>query len=110
MAPGWHSRSFSLEAAKGADIFSCGMLCLWILFREEILTIFASHGETAEDILLDLKTQSQISTAAKTLLQEIEIERDVRSKLASFFSETFGNHSLPKKNCLELLRLLDPKR
>src|SRR5437762_2683252 len=37
VAPEWHQRGFRIHAAKKMDIYSFGMLCFWVLYRDKLL-------------------------------------------------------------------------
>jgi len=50
-APEWHARSFSLEKAKAMDMYSLGLLCLWILFRDQAITELNGQDISLEDAL-----------------------------------------------------------
>jgi len=36
-APEWHPRGFTIAAAKKADFYSFGLLCVWILFNDQLV-------------------------------------------------------------------------
>ncbi|PVI08328.1 kinase-like protein [Periconia macrospinosa] len=44
-APEWHDRSFLLDAAKKMDVFSFGMLCLWLLSDIDLAEDVPSYPE-----------------------------------------------------------------
>lgn len=96
-APEYHSRWFSLQLAKKMDIYSLGLLCLWLLFPGKNLVsinlpninvgfAFAGEDENAEKILEMFKKENQVSTSTLYLLsQEGNLSQDARSCLQGFF-------------------------
>ncbi|KAL5321933.1 hypothetical protein ACEPPN_009898 [Leptodophora sp. 'Broadleaf-Isolate-01'] len=113
LAPEWHPRGFSLAAAKRLDVFSYGMLCVWILFQQEISNIFGKSGENCvEDLLHDLKAQRQILHAVQVIIQDLDLEdEERRAQLGEFFSMTIADD--PKSRECDFGRLihyLNPQR
>jgi serine/threonine protein kinase len=47
-APEWHLREFSLADAKKMDMYSFGLICLWIFFRGEDLSDISLPGATVD--------------------------------------------------------------
>jgi serine/threonine protein kinase len=78
-APEWHRRAFTLSQAVRMDIFSYGLLCLWILFQDEPLfpSLHDIEALKLEQGLLGLSDQL-IATAMPS-------HNSTRANIASFF-------------------------
>jgi serine/threonine protein kinase len=119
-APEWHSRHFSLENAKKLDIYSFGLLCLWILFRDRKITEFGDPAVTLGEAMLGenpdatLKLQSMkedpysVINCALRLLQETDaIDEGDRAKLERAFRLTLSWEPANRaKSMEELVELL----
>jgi serine/threonine protein kinase len=104
-APEWHSRSFNREAAKKMDIYSFGLLCLWLLFPADDLHSpglpninldlafsTASENNVMMRIFQELKASGKLLESVLELLwRKAEIPEDTRSVLEQLF-----RLSLPK--------------
>lgn len=47
-APEWHERGFTIAAAKKADFYSFGLLCIWILFGNQFVDIPHAFSESTQ--------------------------------------------------------------
>ncbi|KAL9120619.1 MAG: hypothetical protein Q9187_002827 [Circinaria calcarea] len=119
-APEYHPRKFTFLAAQKADMFSFGMLCLWLLFKNDLL-------EMSKELLLWPETE-EISLLSVTMPKEHEMMEHLKSKkelissahhflelnavlndsekinLKKFFSLTLAND--PNMRALNFLQLL----
>lgn len=113
LAPEWHPRGFSLAAAKRLDVFSYGMLCVWILFQQQISILFGKPGETCvEDLLQDLKAKKQILHAVQAIIQDLDLEDlEHRVQLSEFFSVTIIEDPTGREcDFAKLVNYLNPQR
>ena len=78
-APEWHHRPMHSSSAIRMDVYSFGLLCLWLLFY--------NGGETGRrDFYRDLSSGEETSTLARQLVDETNLtDDDVRSKLYQLF-------------------------
>jgi hypothetical protein len=96
-APEWHERSFKLKKAKMMDVYSFGLLCLWLIFRGESLietdstnakigSAFSGQDMLAQERLQTLKRNDMILDRAMRLVdQKADINEDTRSRLRQIF-------------------------
>jgi serine/threonine protein kinase len=47
-APEWHDRGFTISAAKKADFYSFGLLCVWTLFNDQLVEPSSDVSESTE--------------------------------------------------------------
>lgn len=105
VAPEWHSRGFTTADAMKMDMYSFGMLCLWLLFyntQENTTGDFYSSLDSAKTVLV-LAHQLIIATAG--------LDDQKRSNLNQFFNLTLANN--PADRSLDfnhLIRLFTPHR
>jgi len=61
-APEYHHRGFSVAQAKKMDIFSFGMLCIWVLFEDKLSTDTLASMETfyTKDTFMPMAYQTRI--------------------------------------------------
>jgi hypothetical protein len=129
-APEWHDRSFSAAAAKKMDIFSWGLLCLWLLTEDDALEAirslqgwtrppeqfisFDDHRPLQQNSLEAWKLDGNdlfVPLAAFLINQESRISKEDKKRFASFFQSTLSIE--PKKRSADydmLMHLLDPVR
>jgi hypothetical protein len=94
------------------DIFSFGMLCLWLLFETYFSRImlppqgldlaadaFSSSTESAKDILSKIKAELQ-TCARQLLAAETAMDNDTRMALEEFFDSSLSKD--PKKREMSL--------
>jgi hypothetical protein len=96
-APEHHSRWFTLAAAKKTDMYSFGLLCLWLIFPGDVLKTYLG------EINLDLAFRSQkgepqaqfeilkheggtLDCALELLSRHSEINESICSRLRSLFN------------------------
>jgi hypothetical protein len=70
-APEWHHRGFRIYAAKKTDVYSFGMLCLWVLFRDELLRYVADAEANTVPVSLDAPW---VGSCWKVRLEELKKE------------------------------------
>jgi serine/threonine protein kinase len=105
-APEYHGRGFSPDDAKRMDVYSFGMLCLWLL-----LGPFLGFKDVPELELLELwKRENKLSEQATRLVVEHGyFNNDVTDKLCQFFDSTLAHESDKRTIDFELiLPLLTP--
>ena len=128
LAPEWHHRGFTIDAAKKLDVFSFGMLCVWILFKKAILDRginvekalkmppktagqnLSLSESSVERILQDLKLNKKILDAVFEIVIDT-VPEDIRAKhrLQDFFLATIcEEQSLRESNFENLISYLDP--
>lgn len=119
-APEWHSRVFPPEDAKRMDIFSYGMVCLWMLFGVDVLRESTSAGDQLISFEEDsdptrncLETWKFESGKDELMSWAISIIPEhvgtKRHDVICFFESTVAK--APKKRNLhihEMIRFLDP--
>jgi serine/threonine protein kinase len=129
-APEWHHRRFSAAAAKKMDIFSWGLLCLWLLTEDDALEniqslqgwtkppeqfiSFDDHQPLQQNSLEAWKLNKLdlfVPLAALLVDQQPRISTENKKRLASFFQSTLS--IVPNKRSADydmLMHLLDPAR
>ena len=121
-APEYHHRGFSVSQAKLLDIFSFGMLCMWILFEDEIRTV--SSVQTAEvqklranptvmgnyaGIFQDHNATDQLKRGdgllrlARQLTESATVSVNQKESLLRFFNSTLAHE--PHRRSLNLEQL-----
>lgn len=104
-APEWHHRPIHGASAVRMDVYSFGMLCLWLLCYH--------GGETAHrDFYEDLKSKEATSALAHQLLTEThDVNDEQRRHLHQLFDLSLAIE--PAERCSnfgQLVRLLAPNR
>ncbi|KAL9037051.1 MAG: hypothetical protein Q9214_005866, partial [Letrouitia sp. 1 TL-2023] len=124
--PEWHHRGFPINEVKKMDVYSFGMLCLWLLFKDALsetsrrqipvlkewegADLFAQSVEPSpeEPILETLKSNDQMPILAHQLLTTTtttDLDQDRRSKLDKFFLCLSREPTNRSTDLVELLRL-----
>ena len=98
-APEWHPRYFMLGDATKTDIYSFGLVCLWIFFRNETLAEFDLPSTTIGDAFMgtDFDAVSRIQSkktngdsilqlALHLLVQKTDLDDNIRSQLTTVFT------------------------
>lgn len=92
-APEWHHRYFSLKDAKKMDIYSIGVLCLWLFFRHDNMNelgpgITVGMAFSGQDPGLTAKLQAfkgngdaLLDCAFRLTKQSRDIDEDARDSL-----------------------------
>lgn len=122
-APEYHPRWFRFKDAKKMDIYSAGLLCLWILFLGETLTspnhpainvqcAFAGGDEKAQEILESLKEEDSISTCALNLVSNKPgLSQEKRDCLQNFLTHALqrdpGKRNVEMSSFIELFSACD---
>jgi serine/threonine protein kinase len=106
VAPEWHQRGFYVQAAKKMDVYSFGMLCFWILFKETLLgysldstkggggnapiTFTVPHGYDIEQTKLEnLKKEDGLMEIAHELISGTKsLSTEQQITLKTFFDST----------------------
>lgn len=103
-APEWHHRGFTLKGAKKLDVYSFGMLCLWLLCKDTLfetsreplpilkewdrVDLFTQHPEgfPGRTFLEVLKAEDQMPILARELLTlNTGLDQERKSKLSKLF-------------------------
>ena len=115
-APEHHYRGFPFWQAAKMDIYSFGLLCLWVLFGESLSRSAVSLNHCEEDnqtttglpptveMLAMLKKNSLLQVAAREFMfTNKEITREQQSKLDSFFTITLAEKPAARSSDFQLL-------
>ena len=114
-APEYHHRGFLFWQAAKLDIYSFGLLCLWVLFGESLFHSVASLDYCQDDqtnaglpptvkSLAALKKNNMLQVAAReVVLANKEITREQQSKLESFFTLTLAEIPTARTSDIQLL-------
>jgi hypothetical protein len=115
-APEYHHRGFPFWGAAKMDIYSFGLLCLWVLFGESLSRSAASLNHCQEDgqtttgfpptveMLAMLKKNNLVQVAAgEFVFAKKEITREQQSKLDSFFTLTLAEKPTARSSDFQLL-------
>jgi serine/threonine protein kinase len=94
---------FSLHAAKLTDVYSFGLVCLWLLFPKMSRNIFSG----IKDVDSSLNQDGELLQTVASLI-ESATELDVCSKtgLKAFFASTLANE--PNNRKLDLKEIMRP--
>jgi len=122
-APEWHHREFRIYAAKKTDVYSFGMLCLWVLFRDELLRYVADAeantvlvsidgpwgGSYWKTRLEELKTEDKLTNIADELISRAaHLTAPQRVALGKFFEGTLCRDWKSRESDFEkLIRFLN---
>ena len=126
-APEHHCRGFSPTEAKRMDVYSFGLLCLWLLFgasgqllpapsmtQKEGQSISFDGKQGYTTLLEHLKSdeKTKVQSLAKWLVNEkVPFTFDTKTNLNEFFGSTLAYRQGDRKLELDkLLRLLTPAR
>lgn len=98
-APEWHHRAFNRASAFKMDVYSFGLLCLWLLFYHDRE---AKHSRFYED----LKSEEAKSTLAHGLIDESsDFSDEQRKNLRQLFDLSLTID--PAVRCSNLKQLRD---
>lgn len=90
-APEWHDRGFPISAAKKADFYSFGLLCVWILFNDQLVEPSPDVSESIEGKMvfylskpnLELKERMEFGTLKSQDAISNLVEKIVRRSCAA---------------------------
>jgi serine/threonine protein kinase len=100
-APEYHRRGFEFQGAASMDIFSYGMVTLWMLFYNSDLD-YPGRG-----LFHSLKINKSLLGLAKELLDRtISIPDTFKPILASFFEKSLGSTARSRASAMEQLLLI----
>ena len=118
-APEYHHRGFPFWQGAKMDIYSFGLLCVWVLFRESLSRSAASLEYWQEDnetttglpptveLLAMLKKENLLQAAVRKLVYaNKEVTREQQSKLDSFFALTLAEKPTARSSDFQLLLTL----
>lgn len=115
-APEWHPRYFVLGDAIKTDIYSFGLVCLWMFFRNEMLAEFGLPSTTIGNAFMgiDPDAVSQIQSkkadddsilqlALNLLVQKTDLPEEIRSQLKTVFSLSLAHDPCRRPASMEIL-------
>jgi len=111
-APEHHFGEFKVPEAKKTDVYSFGLLCLWVLFGTvripQNTTLCTFDGSTGPRTSLEhLKDEDKVEDFAKHLMESVQLasfNNEHRTRLKEFFSLTVPLN--PEKRTSNLSRLV----
>jgi serine/threonine protein kinase len=107
-APEHHVGEFGLPAAKKADVYSFGMLCLWVLFVDSFRDIPQTTTEGATELIsFDAPLRS------RTLLEQLKDEdklKDIANQLMESILSLSTEHKGRLGQLFSLTVQLDPEK
>jgi len=96
-APEHHNEEFTVGDAKKADVYSFGMLCLWILFEDSLPGIPQTTEEgTTEFISFDAPPWF----GPRTYLEQLKDDDKVEHVVSEHIESMFGWHT-EQRTCLK---------
>lgn len=110
---GPYSNVVTFREAKVTDVFSLGMICLWLLFHHDKSRSGSGLLDNL-DVLRSLKEGGKLTEVAWDLIdQSADVEVSMRSRIREFFDLTLSkepsNRSQDLPHLLDLLTLDDQK-
>lgn len=100
VAPEWHHRGFTTADAMKMDIYSFGMLCLWLLF-------YNTQENTTRDFYSHLNSAERVSALAHELVSIAGLDDQRRCNLNQLFDLTLANNPAERgSNFNQLISLL----
>jgi serine/threonine protein kinase len=106
-APEWHHRGFRFPEAVAMDIYSYGMLCMWLLF-------YNYSDDPRSNLFRDLMDDnhpSGLALAERLIEKSSEVCEDEKYRLSQFFNWALAIEPKSRKTDLkQLLSLLIPGR
>jgi serine/threonine protein kinase len=101
--------SADFEAARRMDVFSLGLLCLWLLFYNRSET---GVDDTTADFLAHRRSRTNlVDIALRNVQASKEMDEETRKNLTSFFEQSLQhNTALRVVDCQTLLGLIAPYR
>jgi serine/threonine protein kinase len=121
VAPEWNKRRFDVPRAKKTDIYSFGMLCLWIMFSSgQVIHNPSVDGKsstlcTPPDECSDpegiqaMRDKDKLPALAESLINNSEgLDKEQRERLIQFFEKTVRTDPEHRElDIIKLLKLLD---
>ncbi|KAF2800340.1 kinase-like protein [Melanomma pulvis-pyrius CBS 109.77] len=103
-APEHHHRYFRPQDAKAMDVYSFGMLCLWLLFGvesfetmpysstaanvTEVFSFKAQDWSGREDLLLSWKSNRPLDWATKLVAEDGRLTAEIKERMTCFFQSS----------------------
>lgn len=105
VAPEWHHRGCKAADAMKMDIYSFGMLCLWLLF-------YNTQENTTCDFYSNLNSAKTVSVLAHQLIIAMAgLDDQKRCNLSQLFDLTLANNPVDRSlDFNQLIRLFAPHR
>jgi serine/threonine protein kinase len=111
--PNWDPLGHTFEEAVNMDIFSLGLVCLYIVFTSELECLIStsstiSKSDAIRNLLFQWKNEDSIHWNVDRLLESSsDIDPSDRSLLRKFFDQTLSRSQKKRANKVaELLKLL----
>ena len=122
-APEWHHRGFLPSHAMKMDVYSIGLLCLWLLCKDALtctsLTLSvavqcekctpnrtSTCKECQMKTLSCLKSEGKLCVFANLVLEVMQLEDERKDELDRFFSVALAHHAETRPNTRDLANLL----
>ena len=119
----WHApevgtqrRKYTHLDAIRTDIFSFGMLSLWVLFRDEVAKQFGVTPDFADDckpierkptsfftIMTSLKDQDRLRPFCQNVIQTLSLKTSQKENLAKLFELTLSPHPNERTSSFQVL-------
>jgi hypothetical protein len=104
-----------IQTAKKMDMYSFGMVCLWVLFRDQLLeflkncipykgngsdeSIFFLSNEAPQSRLESLQASDQLASVVETIVKTSSFLKDSqRNNLATFFHALLCKDSVARQS------------
>jgi len=123
-APEHHFGEFTISEAKKTDVYSFGMLCIWVLFGNSLPDVLITTAEEEtksvsfnaplgpRTLLEKLRDEGKVEQIANQLVELMTgLNTEYKTRLKGFFSLTLQlNPAQRTSNFEKLVRLLSPNR
>jgi serine/threonine protein kinase len=119
-APEWHSRGFKMRAAQALDIYSYGLVCLWMFCKcidveltgELERLLYATNSEWTVESIEEFKANPQhLETLDKDISESGILDRQILNGLRALFQSTLQRDKTkrPKSlgQCIDILQRLE---
>lgn len=113
---GTDSKTYAPADAIRTDVFSFGMFCLWVLFREKIADHFGLTQDFVDQcepsernvrssfrVITDLKNQDRLRSFCQVLVRSLQLEPSQRESLEQLFEATLSPQPSERAHSFKLL-------
>ena len=117
-APEYHDRAFTLGNAKKADVYSFGLLCLWIIFHNDhlssdlysdmpIISAFCGSNSNIQSHLEALKQSGQLLDSVLHLIStKSNLTIDTQAILHEVFKRSLVRNPLQRETGMDFFKQL----